>query len=613
MRVNIGGSSSAGDTQTYDAESLITAAKAHAKHYQTLRDQFHNLRTAFQQIAGLGPEFQGKGADAIKHFYSGQINVVDAWLRLIDKKIAYFQGVSGSIEDKNLGGGTEIHVPFLNEELSMSYARSKEMVREQRDDIAKILSNISDLVPINVFSNYDVDHALDAADKKRAQTTRDVQDLDQSLTNEYRQISEDLPHIQALYEALIHVTRQGADVQPMHFNATAYHDSKIYQVQDEMQKETQKYLEIKTQQEQARHVSKKDTQPVNPLLANATKAAIMDQEIQYGLRDGAKDAVKDTVLGLWESATHPVETLKGTWHAATHPIQTANLIKNALVQSFDKEMVHGNAYTRTRWVTYAITTLATSVVGTKGIDKISKVAKAGKMGEAASKVRNTIKTTRTKSTAWVNQKLDQWSSPPLPRTQFADGPVPYNVIDSKRLRNKLDQLPDRTAPLPNQNDQVRDLIQQASAKKVDGLKSSEKTSQSSIVPKLSNLSLDEQIKLADQYKQKAPIEIPDDAKIKAQSKSTGYEQISYKWSEDHYKYEARWHTRTPGAPKNQGNTWVIQRTVPGNGSNKPRTFFKIDVDEWIAATEWYAAISARKANKATKDQINLLNKGHWKG
>ncbi|WP_231516948.1 T7SS effector LXG polymorphic toxin, partial [Sporolactobacillus terrae] len=143
MRVTIGGSGSAGDTQTYDAKSLITAAKAHARHYQTLRDQFHNLRTAFQQIAGLDSDFQGKGAEAIKRFYSGQINVVDAWLRLIDKKIAYFQGVSGSIEDKHFGGDTAIHVPFLDEDLSMSYARSKEMVREQRDDIAKILSSIS--------------------------------------------------------------------------------------------------------------------------------------------------------------------------------------------------------------------------------------------------------------------------------------------------------------------------------------------------------------------------------------------------------------------------------------------------------------------------------------
>jgi predicted ribonuclease toxin of YeeF-YezG toxin-antitoxin module len=465
MRINMG-SGSAGDTQTYDAEELITAAKAHAKHYQTLRDQFHTLRTAFQQISGLGSDFQGHGADAIKAFYAAQVNVVDAWLRLIDEKIAYFQGVAGTINDKNLGGDTQVHVPFLNEDLSMGYAHSKEMVREQRDDIAKILSSISDLVPINVFSNHDVDQALDAADKKRAKMALDVQDLDQSLTNEYRQITEDLPHIQALYGELIHATRQGADVQPMHFNATAYHDSKIYQVQDEMQKETQTYLEIKEQQEQARHVSKKDTQPVNPLLANATKAVIMDQEIQYGIRDGAKDTVKDTVLGIWDAATNPVETFKATWYASTHPIQTFNIIKNALVQSFDKNMIHGNAYTRSRWVTYAFATLVTSVVGTKGVDKIGKVAKAGKIGEAVSKARMVTKATLAKHGESVNNKLNEWSTPLFPRAQFANGPIPYNVIDTKGLRNKLQQLPERNDPLTNQIDHVRDLIQQASIRKI---------------------------------------------------------------------------------------------------------------------------------------------------
>lgn len=175
-----GGSGSAGDTKTYDAESLITAAKAHAKHYQTLRDQFHTLRAAFNQIAGLGPDFQGQGANAIKRFYVGQVNVVDAWLRLIDKQIAYYHGIAGTIDDKDLGGDTKVQVPFLNEDLSMGYARSKEMVREQRDDIAKILSNISDLVPINVFSNHDVDQELDTAEKKRAKMVLDVQDLDQN-------------------------------------------------------------------------------------------------------------------------------------------------------------------------------------------------------------------------------------------------------------------------------------------------------------------------------------------------------------------------------------------------------------------------------------------------
>jgi len=74
-------------------------------------------------------------------------------------------------------------------------------------------------VPINVFSNHEVDQALDAADKKRAQTVLDVQDLDQNLTNEYRQVNEDLPYIASLYGELINATRQGAVVQPMNFNA----------------------------------------------------------------------------------------------------------------------------------------------------------------------------------------------------------------------------------------------------------------------------------------------------------------------------------------------------------------------------------------------------------
>jgi Uncharacterized conserved protein len=221
MRMNSGGTGSAEDTKTYGSESLITAANTHAKHYQTLRNQFHTLRAAFIQITNLGSDFQGQGAEAIKAFYAAQLNVVDAWLQLIDKQIAYYHGVFGAIDDKNLGGNTRVQVPFLNEDLSRGYARSKEMIREQRDDISKILRSVSDLVPINAFSNHEVDHALDAAEEKRAQMVLDVQDLDQNLTNEYQQVNEDLPYIASLYGELINATRQGADVQPMHFNAHA--------------------------------------------------------------------------------------------------------------------------------------------------------------------------------------------------------------------------------------------------------------------------------------------------------------------------------------------------------------------------------------------------------
>lgn len=263
MRINSDGAGSASDTKTYDAESLIPAANAWMNHYQTLRNQFHTLRAAFNQIVNLGTDFQGKGAEAIKNFYAAQVNIVDAWLRLIDKKIAYYHGVAGTIGDKNLAGDTKVQVPFLNADLSQGYARSKEMIREQRNEFAKILSSISDLVSINVFSTHDVDQELDAAEEKRAKMVLDVQDLDQSLTNEYQQVNEDLPYIASLYGELVNATKQGADIQPMLFNAQAYHDSKIYHVQDEMKKTTQSYLQYKQQQETVRGMKKQREAEVN--------------------------------------------------------------------------------------------------------------------------------------------------------------------------------------------------------------------------------------------------------------------------------------------------------------------------------------------------------------
>ena len=130
--------------------------------------------------------------------------------------------------------------------------------------------------------------------------------------------------------------------------------------------------------------------------------------------------------------------------------------------------------------------------------------------------------------------------------------------------------------------------------------------------KFSDMTESEIAKIVERYRKKAPIEIPDTAKYKAKSMADGYEQISYKWNDGTYKYEVRWHTRTSGAPEGQGNTWVIQRTIPGNGGKKPSTQFLIGENEWVEGWKWYDAISARKNGTATQEQIELLDKGHWK-
>jgi RHS repeat-associated protein len=108
----------------------------------------------------------------------------------------------------------------------------------------------------------------------------------------------------------------------------------------------------------------------------------------------------------------------------------------------------------------------------------------------------------------------------------------------------------------------------------------------------------------------SPIRIPDNAKMVEQVKS-GYDQIKYTWSDGAYKYEARWHTRTPGAPANQGNTWVITRTTPGSQTERKVQHIMTGANRWTPMYEWQNAIRARQNGTATANQQALLDSGHW--
>ncbi len=109
----------------------------------------------------------------------------------------------------------------------------------------------------------------------------------------------------------------------------------------------------------------------------------------------------------------------------------------------------------------------------------------------------------------------------------------------------------------------------------------------------------------------SPVKIPENATIKSGTKAAGYDQISYKWAESGYNYEARWHTKTPGAPAGQGNTWVITRVALGTSTGSARTVYVLAGDEWVTRYEWQAAINAYRNGVMTAAQEAMLKAGHW--
>ncbi|MFJ5771008.1 HNH endonuclease [Psychrobacillus sp. NPDC093180] len=151
-------------------------------------------------------------------------------------------------------------------------------------------------------------------------------------------------------------------------------------------------------------------------------------EVVDGILTGLFDVGKDFVTGIVDIIQDPKATLDATVEAVTNPIETFNVIKSAISTSYERDMVNGDANSRAHWVTYALGTVATSIVGTKGVGALTK------SGVAATKA------AVPRVSGAVNNASASLANllPYGPRPQFAiAGEVPYNAVNANGLKDQI--------------------------------------------------------------------------------------------------------------------------------------------------------------------------------
>ncbi|UNP75369.1 WXG100 family type VII secretion target [Bacillus nitratireducens] len=137
------------------------------------------------------------------------------------------------------------------------------------------------------------------------------------------------------------------------------------------------------------------------------------EKIRDGIVEGAGEAVEDTIEGF--KALGKWETWQNMGNAALHPIDTLSTMYNVLSDSFINDVINGDAESRAKWGSYALTQVGLGLIGDKGISKVTTLAKGtnlAKVSEGISHYTNKLQTGDRFAYAGVGEFRD------IPKTSF---------------------------------------------------------------------------------------------------------------------------------------------------------------------------------------------------
>ncbi|MGV4322617.1 T7SS effector LXG polymorphic toxin [Bacillus mojavensis] len=249
-------------SKVFESHSLIDEAKNRKKQYETLEEQLNTLKKAFQEVAELGDNFKGKGADNIKDFFQGQAEIVDSWLTLVSAQIAFLNGISGDIKDQELND-SYVETSFLDHELPNGDLKASEIVSAHKAEIDSILSGISDVIDLDMYSLDNYADKMGDAQKIRRDTITAVDNLDESLTTEYQNLESLDNAVLSKYSVLMQATSNGKSASPMYYDKKAFHSNEVYKSVIDVEKQGTTYIDAKAQQAEARRLQEKAEEEAN--------------------------------------------------------------------------------------------------------------------------------------------------------------------------------------------------------------------------------------------------------------------------------------------------------------------------------------------------------------
>ncbi|MEI3611232.1 LXG domain-containing protein [Pseudogracilibacillus sp. SO30301A] len=389
-----------------DVKSLDSGMQSIQKDIETIQAQISAIQRAVRGITELEAELKGKTGEAIRSFYQ---HVHQTFLIFLHQSLTDYTFILKDIKTSvsNFEGDNSgfLHEGFISEDVTNGIDRAEEMTYDLINIINKEMNSVSDIISLSPLNMDEFSHYASKGREHSTKVIEELYELDYQQTKDLEGVDKDLNLLQS-YLNEMKITYGDSSAIP-NFNPLSAFEMPTYK----KVKEKVFGKSISIQSEDLRQ------------LINMK----YDLYTYKGIGLGIWDIVSDIAQGTYQLITDPESVVNELGYMILHPVETGKYMIEAIISSFERDVINGDNESRARWTTYAVGTVAETVLGTKGVFAGLRISRTG------SKISN-IKSKDVNNTGQSN--IFYYPTNDLAFAGVYDT-VPYNVYNLNKIKEQL--------------------------------------------------------------------------------------------------------------------------------------------------------------------------------
>src|SRR5699024_2258061 len=401
--------------KTLEVSSLNEGVDSTLQEIDHIQSKITEMQKGVRGIIELEYYLKGKTGEAIRSFYE---TVHEPFLIFLYESLINYakvlKALKNDVHSYEADENGLVRQDFMENDVQRGLDKVETVATGIADEANKVMDNISDIVSLPPLDLEEFSHMVQKGRDKVNLYIEQLHELDDKQTKALHEAENDLDLMKSYMSEMTRTFHRDHSISS--FNAlTAMELTTLPTIMKEVYGDP---------------VTEEKGEDEDNFLLRGLKVA---GSTAKGVGTGVYKVGEETVVGVYNTVAHPIQTGSAMWDAASHPIDTSKYIINAIEESYERDMVNGDTESRSHWVTYVSGMIATSIFGTKGAGSVTKAGTTtAKSGAAAAK-------TGVANASKKVSELDMSSMFPFgPQYQLVPGGnVPFNVVDGKQLKDQL--------------------------------------------------------------------------------------------------------------------------------------------------------------------------------